>query len=112
MPIYGQVVVGPPGSGKTTYCVGMQDYLRQLGRNVWVVNLDPANEVPKGTVFPNQEGEQRKQHDKNGLPYEVLLDVCDSVINLRSVMKQLNLGPNGGLVYCMEYLEAHVDEIG
>jgi GTPase SAR1 family protein len=85
----------------------MQDYLRQLGRNVWVVNLDPANEVPKGTVFPNQEGEK-----KTGmLPYDVLLDVCDSVINLSSVMKQLSLGPNGGLVYCMEYLEAHVEEI-
>ena len=117
MPIYGQVVVGPPGSGKTTYCVGMQDYLRQLGRNVWVVNLDPANEVPKGTVFPNQEDDgNNNNHDNsnrknNGLPYDVLLDVCDSVINLTSVMKQLNLGPNGGLVYCIEYLHAHVEEI-
>ena len=26
-------------------------------------------------------------------------------------MDQLGLGPNGGLVYCMEYLEAHVEEI-
>ena len=26
-------------------------------------------------------------------------------------MKETGLGPNGGLVYCMEYLEEHVDEI-
>ena len=26
-PMYGQVVVGPPGSGKTTFCNGMQQYL-------------------------------------------------------------------------------------
>jgi GPN-loop GTPase len=112
MPIYGQVVVGPPGSGKTTYCVGMQDYLRQLGRtNTWVVNLDPANEVPKSR--PNNNGINHApcipMH--NDLPYDCLLDVCESVINLSSVMKQLNLGPNGGLVYCIEYLEAHADEV-
>jgi len=28
MVLYGQVVAGPPGSGKTTYCTGMQEYLR------------------------------------------------------------------------------------
>jgi GPN-loop GTPase len=109
MPIYGQVVVGPPGSGKTTYCVGMQDYLRQLGRNTWVVNLDPANEVPKSK--PKGITNTPTISTSNELPYECLLDVCESVINLSSVMKQLNLGPNGGLVYCMEYLEAHVEEM-
>ena len=49
MVLYGQVVAGPPGSGKTTYCTGMQEYLRLLGRNAWVINLDPANEVPSKT---------------------------------------------------------------
>ena len=43
MPIYGQVVVGPPGAGKTTYCAGMQQYLRLVGRpDTLVVNLDPG----------------------------------------------------------------------
>ena len=44
MVFYGQVIVGPPGSGKTTYCNGMQQYLRLIGRECFVVNLDPANE--------------------------------------------------------------------
>lgn len=36
---YAQLVLGPPGSGKTTYCKGMAEYLRGLGRYVsgsWV----------------------------------------------------------------------------
>jgi GPN-loop GTPase len=107
-PIYGQVVVGPPGSGKTTYCTGMQEYLRLLGRNAWVINLDPANEVPSS----RNSSSRSSRSSKNNLPYEVLLDVCESVVNLSSVMQQLGLGPNGGLVYCMEYLEAHVEEVG
>lgn len=40
---FGQVVVGPPGSGKTTYCLGMYQYLKAIGRDAAVVNLDPAN---------------------------------------------------------------------
>ena len=43
--VFGQVVIGPPGSGKTTYCQGMVQYLAALGRQVAVINLDPANET-------------------------------------------------------------------
>mmetsp|Transcript_22752 Transcript_22752/g.53919 ORF Transcript_22752/g.53919 Transcript_22752/m.53919 type:complete len:406 (+) Transcript_22752:72-1289(+) len=130
MTIYGQVVVGPPGSGKTTYCQGMQEYLRLLGRNACVINLDPANEVPSTSSSTStsdntkeDEGDNENDDDnnddtitannkdRNNLPYDALLDVCDSVVNLSSVMKQLGLGPNGGLVYCMEYLDAHVDDV-
>ena len=42
--IFGQIVIGPPGSGKTTYCEGMSQFLKSLGRDVAIVNLDPANE--------------------------------------------------------------------
>jgi len=37
-----------------------------------------------------------------------LLDVRD-LINLDDVMSELELGPNGGLVYCMEYLLDNMD---
>lgn len=89
-PYYGQVVVGPPGSGKTTYCDGMQQYLRLLGRDAAVVNLDPANDR---------------------LPYETIFNVGDEVVNLTAVMEQTGLGPNGGLMYCMEYLDQHIDDL-
>ena len=87
--VYGQVVVGAPGSGKTTFCNGMQQYLRLLKRNAWVLNLDPANE--------NND-------------YDSLWDVTEDVIHLKQVMEDLELGPNGGLLYCMEYLNEHADD--
>jgi hypothetical protein len=42
---FGQLVVGPPGSGKTTYCNGMQQFFGLLRRRVAVINLDPANDA-------------------------------------------------------------------
>ncbi|XP_051493829.1 GPN-loop GTPase 2 isoform X1 [Apus apus] len=84
---FGQVVIGPPGSGKTTYCHGMQEFLGRIGRKVTVVNLDPAND---------------------SLPYQCSLDIAE-LITLPDVMEDLKLGPNGGLIYCMEYLEANFD---
>ncbi|XP_050986433.1 GPN-loop GTPase 2 [Labeo rohita] len=84
---FGQVVIGPPGSGKTTYCRGMQEFLSRLGRKVVIVNLDPANE---------------------GLPYPCAVDISE-LVTLDDVMDGLKLGPNGGLIYSMEYLEANLD---
>ncbi|XP_033750685.1 GPN-loop GTPase 2-like [Pecten maximus] len=85
--MFGQVVIGPPGSGKTTYCLGMSEFLTSLGREVAVINLDPANEH---------------------LPYKCALDIAD-LVKLEDVMEMVKLGPNGGLVYCMEYLEKNID---
>lgn len=103
-PRYGQVVVGPCGSGKTTYCDGMQQYLKLLGRDAVVINLDPANEGA-----PTTEGADGDE--SSALPYKAIYDVCTEAVNLSAVMAELRLGPNGGLVYCMEYLEEHADEI-
>ncbi|VDN08992.1 unnamed protein product [Dibothriocephalus latus] len=52
------------------------------GRKVAVINLDPANDT---------------------LPYKCAVDLKD-LIRLDEVMQSLHLGPNGGLLYCMEYL--------
>ena len=41
---FGQVVIGPAGAGKTTYCAGMQQLLAGIKRPCVVVNLDPAND--------------------------------------------------------------------
>jgi len=87
MVVFGQFVVGPPGAGKTTYCNGMRHMLEQLGRPRCVVNLDPANDR---------------------LPYECEIDIRD-LINVEDVMDEFQLGPNGGLVYAMEYIEVNLD---
>ncbi|KAB2076219.1 hypothetical protein ES319_A06G026900v1 [Gossypium barbadense] len=85
--VFGQVVIGPPGSGKTTYCNGMSQFLKLIGRKVAVINLDPAND---------------------SLPYECAINIED-LIKLSDVMTEHSLGPNGGLVYCMDYLEKNID---
>ena len=56
-------------------------------RRIHVANLDPAAE-----------------HFR----YEVAFDVRD-LISVDDVMDELKLGPNGGLVYCMEYLLQNMD---
>lgn len=87
MNVFGQIVIGPPGCGKTTYCHGMQQFMQSLGRKVAVINMDPANDT---------------------LPYECTIDLS-KLITLQDVMSSMHLGPNGGLVYCMEFLEANLE---
>ncbi|XP_078038450.1 GPN-loop GTPase 2 [Augochlora pura] len=84
--IFGQLVIGPPGSGKTTYCHAMSNFLEKLGRKVAVINIDPANE---------------------NMQYKPVVDISE-LIKHEDVMTQYSLGPNGALVYCMEFLETNV----
>ena len=84
---FGQVIIGPPGSGKSTYTEGMRQFLTAIGRNVTTVNLDPANDQ---------------------VPYPVDIDVRD-LVDLDAAAKTHSLGPNGALLYCYEYLAANVD---
>lgn len=86
---YGQLVVGPAGSGKSTYCATIQEHCKTIGRNIFVVNLDPAAETFR---------------------YECALDVRE-LISVGDVMEdeELALGPNGALIYCMEYLVENID---
>jgi len=36
---FAQLVIGPPGSGKTTYCKKMSEFLQSIGRKVAVINI-------------------------------------------------------------------------
>lgn len=45
MPFFGQIIIGPPGSGKTTYCFYMKEYYEHFGRQICLINLDPANDT-------------------------------------------------------------------
>ena len=49
--MFGQLVIGPPGSGKSTYCKAMAAHLQnEIKRKVIIVNLDPANDAPPYTA--------------------------------------------------------------
>lgn len=85
---YAQLVIGPAGCGKSTYCENLVQHCETINRSINVVNLDPAAE---------------------NFNYPVSFDVRD-LVTLEDVMEELELGPNGGLLYCMEYLEENLDE--
>lgn len=80
---FAQLVIGPPGAGKSTYCNGMHQFLGAIGRKCSVVNLDPAN-------------------DKTSYP--CALDVRD-LVTLEEIMNEEKLGPNGATLYALEELE-------
>ncbi|KAF3578589.1 hypothetical protein DY000_02033242 [Brassica cretica] len=80
---YAQLVIGPAGSGKSTYCSSLYEHCETVGRTMNVVNLDPAAEI---------------------FNYPVAMDIRE-LVSLEDVMEELGLGPNGALMYCMEYLE-------
>jgi len=86
---WGQVIVGPPGAGKTSYTRALYDMLVAAGRPAVIVNLDPANEDP---------------------PFEEckVIDIR-KIIALEDVAAAFGLGPNGGLMYCVEFLERNED---
>ncbi len=84
---FGEIICGSPGSGKSTYCYGKHQLFTALSRPISIVNLDPAND---------------------NIPYPCAIDIS-SLITLQDVMNEYQLGPNGGMLYCMEYLEANYD---
>jgi len=81
---YAQIVMGPAGSGKSTYCSTLAAHAQDSKRRINVVNLDPAAEQ---------------------FAYTPVVDIRD-LIQVDDVMEdeEMKFGPNGGLVFSMEFL--------
>ena len=93
---WGQIVMGPPGSGKTTYCKALVKTLPELSvnsRQVCWINLDPANDIISS---PNLD----QPDETDILP---MIDVTE-LVDLTDIMESTGLGPNGGLIQCMEII--------
>ncbi|KAI1344636.1 GPN-loop GTPase [Xylariaceae sp. FL0016] len=84
---FGAMVMGPAGAGKSTFCASLITHLNLNRRSCFYVNLDPAAETFEHT--PD-------------------LDIKD-LISLEDVMEEMALGPNGGLIYCFEFLLENLD---
>lgn len=89
---FAQLVIGPPGAGKSTYCDGMHQFLGAIGRKCSIVNLDPANDATS---------------------YPCALDVRD-LVTLEEIMGEAgsegdSLGPNGGVLYALEEVEENIE---
>ncbi|KAJ8959575.1 hypothetical protein NQ314_006224 [Rhamnusium bicolor] len=72
---YAQLVIGPAGSGKSTYCSALVQHGVDVKRNIEVINLDPAAEH---------------------FDYEPLVDIRE-LIHVQDTMEdeELHFGPNG-----------------
>ncbi|KAI1172374.1 GPN-loop GTPase 3 like protein [Nemania sp. FL0916] len=84
---FGVMVMGPAGAGKSTFCASLITHLQLNRRSAFYVNLDPAAET--------------FEHSPD-------LDIKD-LISLEDVMEEMGLGPNGGLIYCFEFLMDNLD---
>ncbi|TKX24220.1 putative ATP-binding protein 2 [Elsinoe australis] len=84
---FGVLAIGPAGAGKTTFCSALIQHLRNNRRSCFYINLDPAADE---------------------FVYKPDIDVKD-LISLQDVMEELSLGPNGGLIYCFEFLLENLD---
>ncbi|EKM80352.1 hypothetical protein AGABI1DRAFT_113547 [Agaricus bisporus var. burnettii JB137-S8] len=86
---YAVLVTGPAGAGKSTFSASFMTHLQNSKRTGHLVNLDPAAST-------------------SSFEYEPVIDIKD-LISLDDVMNELQFGPNGGLVYCFEYLLENMD---
>ena len=82
-------VTGTAGAGKSLLVSKIQEYYTKNGAFAAILNLDPGVE---------------------SLPYSCDIDVRDHV-DIISIMKQYDLGPNGALVMANDLIASKIDKI-
>lgn len=83
------ITIGMAGSGKTTFVQRINSYLHSKQTPPYIVNLDPA---------------------VVDVPFEANIDIRDTV-NYEEVMKQYNLGPNGGILTALNLFTTKFDQV-
>ncbi|KAL8721676.1 MAG: hypothetical protein Q9225_001676 [Loekoesia sp. 1 TL-2023] len=83
------VCVGMAGSGKTTFMQRINSHLHTKKIPPYVINLDPA---------------------VRNVPFDSNIDIRDS-LNYKEVMKEYNLGPNGGILTSLNIFATKIDQI-
>ncbi|CAO1604981.1 MAG: hypothetical protein LQ349_000835 [Xanthoria aureola] len=83
------VCVGMAGSGKTTFMQRINSHLHTKKTPPYVINLDPA---------------------VHNVPFDSNIDIRDS-LNYKEVMKEYNLGPNGGILTSLNIFATKIDQV-
>ncbi|KAF8936418.1 hypothetical protein EDD21DRAFT_334456 [Dissophora ornata] len=81
--------IGMAGSGKTTFMQRLNAHLHAKKQPPYILNLDPA---------------------VGALPFSANIDIRDTV-NYKEVMKQYNLGPNGGILTALNLFTTKFDQV-
>ncbi|KAL1688181.1 hypothetical protein GGG16DRAFT_95012 [Schizophyllum commune] len=83
------ITIGMAGAGKSTFVQRINSYLHTQSTPPYVLNLDPAVSY---------------------VPFEPNIDIRDT-INYQEVMKQYNLGPNGGILTALNLFTTKFDQV-
>ncbi|KAH9927680.1 uncharacterized protein B0H18DRAFT_1003269 [Fomitopsis serialis] len=85
------ITIGMAGAGKSTFVQRINSYLHSLEppSPPYILNLDPA---------------------VTSVPFEANIDIRDTV-NYHEVMKQYNLGPNGGILTALNLFTTKFDQV-
>ncbi|GAA95520.1 uncharacterized protein L969DRAFT_92652 [Mixia osmundae IAM 14324] len=83
------IVIGMAGSGKTTFLQRLNSHLHSQSKPPYILNLDPA---------------------VSHLPFKANIDIRDTV-DYSEVMKQYNLGPNGGILTALNLFTTKFDQV-
>ena len=83
------IILGMAGSGKTTLMQRINVYIHQNRLPSYIINLDPAVRT---------------------VPYGCNIDIRDTV-NYKEVMKQYQLGPNGGIMTALNLFSTKFDQV-
>ncbi|KAF7371002.1 GPN-loop GTPase [Mycena sanguinolenta] len=85
------ITIGMAGAGKSTFVQRINSYLHALSppKPPYILNLDPA---------------------VTRVPFEANIDIRDTV-NYQEVMKQYNLGPNGGILTALNLFTTKFDQV-
>ncbi|KAI9203650.1 uncharacterized protein BJ171DRAFT_509188 [Polychytrium aggregatum] len=81
--------IGMAGSGKTTFMQRLNSHIHSQQEKPYVINLDPA---------------------VGHMPFGANIDIRDT-INYKEVMKQYNLGPNGGILTSLNLFTTKFDQV-
>ena len=104
--------MGPAGAGKvclllnflstakffvqSTYCYKIQQYCEAIKRRVHIFNLDPAAE---NSQYKCSSGTDAPAFCRKSIASDIR-----NLISVQEVVDELKYGPNGGLIFAMEYL--------
>ena len=82
-------VVGPAGSGKSTFTAAFREWMIKSEFDAVIVNIDPGADY---------------------LPYNPDIDIRD-IIRIEDIMNEYGLGPNGAQIVAADMLANHVEDI-
>lgn len=82
-------VIGPAGSGKTTFCKNLFSYGSNIGRSFKIINLDPANIDDQFTYYAD----------------------IREFITVEDVQESTDLGPNGSLLLALQEMSENLEEL-